>query len=62
MIQRCSGRECVQKKQCLHYLETEKPHKKGKWIKADQCVYGVWSMEDKLLKAPYSELLLREIK
>jgi len=58
---RCSGRECVQKNECLHYLESKKPLRKGKWIKASQCVFGIWSEDgEKLLKAPYAELLLKE--
>lgn len=60
MVQRCSGRECVQKEQCLHYLETKKPPRKGKWVKAEQCVHGVWSLDDKMLKSPYAELLLKK--
>jgi len=59
MIQRCSGKECIHRERCLHYLETKKPPRKGKWIRPIDCIDSEWD-GDEMTKPPYDKLLLKE--
>ena len=57
-MQRCSGRLCVIYEDCLHYLETKKPPRKGKWINPDACkdVYKV--VDNKVVSKPEHDQFL----
>lgn len=57
---KCSGHCCIQRDVCLHYAESLKKNMvKGKWINAEKCINPIWDhSEEKMLKPPFSELLL----
>jgi len=43
-IQKCSGLNCVKKKECLRFMESKSNRKtRGKWINADICIQLMFS-------------------
>jgi len=60
-MQRCSGKECIHRERCLHYLETKKPPRRGKWIIPHHCIDSSWD-GDVMIKSSYSKLKLKEEK
>lgn len=60
-IQRCSGRMCMVAEECLHYLESKKPPRKGKWIRPQICTSKEHMINEKIVpKEEYDQFLSKE--
>lgn len=61
--QKCSGHACVQRDKCEHYKASKvKDYTRGKWIDAEMCIGGLWSLDGKtILKPPFYNLELKDV-